>query len=146
MLEAAGRQLRGTQSGWPRRRCRRPPRAGCRMLLPIPGLCRTLRHTKHTCLAANNMLRALAAQQAAPQLLAAVRAGACGALASGVLRRGLAAMVEPTAFPPADRDSFHYAVLQAPLMKAGAVCVVAPSSMRPKHTCCPACLARCWPE
>ncbi|KAI7844851.1 hypothetical protein COHA_001504 [Chlorella ohadii] len=63
------------------------------------------------------MLRALAAQQAAPQLLAAVRAGACGALASGVLRRGLAAMVEPTAFPPADRDSFHYAVLQAPLMK-----------------------------
>lgn len=63
------------------------------------------------------MLLSLAAGQAAPQLLAAVRAGACGALASGVLRRGLAAMVEPTAFPPADRDSFHYAVLQAPLMK-----------------------------
>lgn len=63
------------------------------------------------------MLRALAAGHAAPQLLAAARAGACGALASGVLRRGLAAMVEPTAFPPADRDSFHYAVLQAPLMQ-----------------------------
>lgn len=67
------------------------------------------------------MLLSLAAGQAAPQLLAAVRAGACGALASGVLRRGLAAMVEPTAFPPADRDSFHYAVLQAPLMKVVAV-------------------------
>lgn len=87
------------------------------------------------------MLCALAARQAAPQLLAAVRAGACGAFASGVLRRGLAAMVEPTAFPPADRDSFHYAVLQAPLMKAGAVCVVVLSIMRPEHPCCPACFA-----
>lgn len=80
------------------------------------------------------MLRALAAQQATPQLLAAVRAGACGALASGVLRRGLAAMVEPTAFPPANRDSFHYAVLQAPLMKAGVIRVVVLSIMRPEHT------------
>lgn len=65
------------------------------------------------------MLRSLAAGQAAPQLLAAARAGTCGLLGSGVLRRGLAAMVEPTAFPPADRDSFHYAVLQAPLMQVG---------------------------
>lgn len=65
------------------------------------------------------MLRPLAT--ATPQLLAAqLRAGAVGALGSGLLRRAFAALVEPTAFRmPGERPAFQFTILQSLLQVLG---------------------------